>query len=131
MTKTGSPVKNITTTVGPSYEEIYKKGYLKFELSNTTLRKTDYNKKKKRNEETLFFKVSDLKTIKKLKDRSVRWEPLARDENSRYYFREQQDAKGRALGCIKMIKKSKINANNPKDWLYFESRESAKSRGGL
>ena len=45
MTKTGSPVKNITTTVGPGYEEIYKTEYLKFELSNTTLRRTTYGSK--------------------------------------------------------------------------------------
>ena len=125
MTKTGSPVK----IVGPGYEEIYKTKYLKFELSKTTLRKTTYGSRGET--ETLFFKVSDLETIKKLEYRSERWRPRTRDERSRYYFKEQQDAKGQELGCIKMIKKSKINANNPKDWLYFESLKSAKSRGGL
>lgn len=117
MTKTGSPVK----IVGPGYEEIYKTKYLKFELSKTTLRRTTYGSRGET--ETLFFKVSDLETIKKLEYRSERWQLWSGDKKSRYYFKEQRDAKGKKLGCIKMIEKSKEKANNPKDWLYFERRK--------
>lgn len=112
---------------GTGYQTIYISNFEKYTMSATTLK--HIIKKDGKQRERLYVKVTNIKEINEIEDKSMRWKQLS-NSTSGYYIHLQENAWKEKTGYIKIVEKTKVISGgffrnveaNKLDWIYFKKR---------